>query len=151
MPLPDFAYLTPTTLTTAYTANTVVGGLQTISNVPERSMIRDIMLNIDGNISPALDLYFFRGLPSTIADNNAFAPTFADQTMFLPGDKISVVAGDWVVLNNKTRAHKPSVNKDFVSAVQGVGNYALYLYIVCTGTPTFPAAKSLQLTISFWK
>jgi len=118
MPIPRKFPLTPTIIATPYTANTVVGGLLSLLGVPAQGVIRDILVNIDGAITPALDLYFFDSAPTTIIDNAAFAPSYADQGKMLTGDKISIVSGDYQSLNSKTRAHKVAINRDYVAQIQ---------------------------------
>lgn len=151
MPLPQDFTLNPTIIATPYTANTVVGGLQTISgNLAARGIIRDVLVLIDGAITPALDLYFFKSAPTAIADNAAFAPSYADQLKLITGDKVSIGSGDYQTLNSKTRAHKVAINRDYVAS-STTGVWSLYLYIVTTGTPTFPSTSALTVRVLTWE
>jgi len=140
----------PVVSLSAYSANTVVGGLLTIASVPAQGVIRDILVNIDGAITPQLDLYFFDSAPTVINDTASFAPGYADQQKMLTGDKVSIVAGDYQTLNSKTRAHKRAVNLDY-AANAVAGSYNLYLFIVSPGTPTFPGASALNLKVLLWE
>jgi len=150
MPIPIKVALTPTVSVSAYSANTVVGGLLTLASVPAQGVIRDILINIDGTITPALDLYFFDRAPTGINDAASFAPGYTDQQKMLTGDKISIVAGDYQTLNSKTRAHKVAINRDYAANAVN-GSYNLYLFIVSPGTPTFPGASALTGKVLLWE
>lgn len=150
MPRPNVFPLTPPLITSIYTIDTVAGGLQTIRGVDARGLIRGIAGYIDSTITPALDLYFFESAPTAIADNAAFTQAYADQVKRLQDGKVSVVSGDYITENSKTRFEKKAVNLDYVATGLADYGYALYLFIVNRGTPTFPSASALRLDVTMW-
>lgn len=151
MPRPIPFVVTPTLITSAYTANTVLGGLLTIPGVPASGVIRDVVAFIDGSITPAMDLYFFDNAPTAILDNVAFGTlSHADQRKLIGGDKISIASADYQTINSKTRAPKRAVNLDFAAGALANYGYGLYLYAVTTGTPTFPSASALTIEVVLW-
>lgn len=140
--------VTPTVkVSGAYTANDVMGGLQTVTLKEGRftsGTIRRVNLVDDDSEGAALTIYVFDALPSTIADDAAFAPTVADLKKLC--GVISVAAGDYVTVNGNDYMLKTEQNIDFNSTTG-----AVYLYIVCTATPTYTAATDLTLELWVWE
>ena len=131
--------------TSAYAANDVVGGLQTInvSNNGNGGIVRAVNIIDADNENVALDVYFFYNEPSTIADQDAFAPTTTDHQKLL--GKISIAADDYTTINSNSSAQKTGQDLDFA------GN-KLYFYVVtATGsTPTYTASDDLSVRIVYW-
>lgn len=148
MNTPFSVTLTPPVLTSPYSANTVIGGLLNLGSMPGIGLVRDVVAYIDGVITPALDLYLFADRPAFIADAAPFAPTYADQVLILSRDKISIVSGDYITLNSKTRAPKKDVNADY--DLLGRSSVGLYLFVVAPNGVTFGSTSALTLKFGFW-
>lgn len=129
----------------AYSASDVVGGLLRIpiSPVNAGGTLRWLRLVDDANQKAAMSLYLFNDLPSTIADNAAFAPSVADLEKMVA--KIAIAAGDYETLNSNAIAILPTIIKT-VPIEKG----ALWAYLVTSGTPTYAATTDLSLSICVW-
>lgn len=138
----------PLTITAgAYSASDVVGGLVAVTIQQGRfasGVIRKLSVVDDDNEKAALTIYFFSEAPTSIADNAAFAPAIADLKKM--SGSVAVAAGDYVTLNGNAIALKTEINHDF-QATTGI----LYLYLVCTGTPTYTATTDLTLELWVWE
>src|SRR5574343_384011 len=94
----------------AYSANDVVGGLLTFQLAPEApagvnpasGFVRVVTISDDDNEKAALELHLFREAPTVIADNAAFAPTFADLKKRV--GSVVIAAGDYVTINSNGHA-----------------------------------------------
>lgn len=136
--------VTPTIDDDAYSANDVVGGLLTF-NVTSSSgcgIINALRIADDDDEKAALTLYLFNDVPTTIADDAAFAPAIADLKKLIA--KIEIAADDYTTVNSNAYALIQDLNEVYKAA--GTGN--LYGYLVCTATPTYTAATNLTLTLS---
>lgn len=137
----------------AYTANDVLHGLITISvaNAGGGGMLRWIRVVDDDNEKAEIAFYFFNSLPSTIADDAAFAPTVADLKKCI--GRVVVEAADYrtensnaiAIVRGEVGGSAFEANADFVSPTGYI-----YVYPVCTGTPTYTAATDLEVTFGFW-
>ena len=143
--------VTPTIDTDAYTANDVVGGLMTFAfgGVGGSGSIRSITIADDDDEKAAFTLYIFNAAPSTIADDAAFAPTIADLKKLVT--TVLVEAGDYATVNSNAYAilggHEDLATKNMdIPYASADGN--LYMYAVCTATPTYTAATDLTFTIT---
>lgn len=137
------AQVTPTIDDDAYTANDVVGGLMTF-NVASPSMsgiINKVKITDADNEGAALDLYIFSAVPSTIADDAAGALVIADLDKLVC--KVEVAAADYEAVNSLKFAVKEDINAVYTT---DTGN--LYMYAICTGTPTYASAALLKFTIT---
>ena len=141
------ATVTPTIDTDAYSASDVVGGLLTF-NVHSPSgvgILDNLRIVDDDNEKAACKLYLFNDVPSTIADDAAFAPTVADLKKLIA--IVSVAADDYTELNSNAVAFVNINENDAVMySADGKGN--LYGYLVCDATPTYAAATDLTLTLT---
>lgn len=136
--------VTPTITAGAYAASDVVGGLMTF-DVAHSSIgggiLNAALLVDDGNVGAALTLYLFDNVPTTIADNAAFAPTAADLALLV----CSVSFSSYTTLNSNQYALTEDINTVFATP-RGI----LYGYLVCTATPTYASTSDLtvKLTVS---
>jgi len=141
--------LTPTIGVDAYTANDVVGGLLTfdIANVGGGGIVRWARIVDDDNEKAELALYLFSDLPSTIADDAAFAPTVADlkklagKVLFEAADYETVNGNAWVIRGR---------GSDAIDIDCSLATNNIYGYLVCTGTPTYTAATDLTISLGVW-
>jgi hypothetical protein len=134
---------TPTITAGAYSANDVIGGLQTIEiNASSGGTIRRVNLVDDDSEAAAMTLYFFDQQPSTIADNAAFAPTVADLKKLI--GTVDIAAGDYVTVNSNDYVVVNNVNLDYAISD------TIYVYAVVTGTPTYTATSDLTFRFTVW-
>lgn len=141
--------VTLTVDTNAYTANDVVGGLITfnIANVGAGGVVRWARLVDDDNEKAEMNLYLFNSLPSTIADDAAFAPTVADLKKMV--GKISFAASEYETINsnaiNIQRGSADGVDIDFYTSGDNI-----FGYLVAVSTPAYTAATDLHITLGVW-
>jgi len=141
----------PTIGTDAYTANDVIGGLLTfdISNAGGGGIVRWTRIVDDDNEKAELALYLFNELPSTIADDAAFAPTVADLKKMI--GKVLIQAADYETINgNAVAIIGRGVSTDDVNIDAPTNTGKLYGYLVCTATPTYSAATDLTVSLGLW-
>lgn len=145
--------VTPTIALTAYTAGDVVGGLMTFtftSSRPFDGVIRSVLVTDDDNQKEGYTLYIFNALPSTIADDAAFAPALADLKKI--ATTVVVAAGDYTTDGGNAWAllggHEDAKMEVMVHSDTG----ALYMYAVATDTPDYAAATDLTfaITVELW-
>lgn len=133
--------------TNAYTANDVMGGLLTFDiNLGSGGVIRKVQVIDDDNEKAAMTIWFFDNIPSTIADDAAFAPTIADLKLNI--GVVTVLATDYVTTNNNAIATIKDVNLDY--DIEGKVDGKIYAYVVATATPTYTAATDLTLRVTVW-
>lgn len=129
----------------AYSDGDVVGGLLNLSELAGSGgggTIRQILLVDDAAQSANIDVYFFDGEPSTVADNAAFASamTAADLAKLVGVVSLS----SYTTLNSNTYAVSTDVNLS-----HGTGE--LYAYLVLNGsTPTYAATTDIMLKVVGW-
>lgn len=134
--------LTPTIDTSAYADNDVIGGLLTFDLSADLSVnggwLSNVWLADIDNEGAALRLFLFDALPSTIADQAAFAPTEDDIKKLLR----VVTFSTYTTVNSEKFA-----SEDFSPPVTfQTSTGKLYGYLVANGsTPTYAA---LKLTIT---
>ena len=126
--------VTVTPTTGAYTANDVVGGLQTISLADEKAVINGGILNqiiIADSADQGEDLtvVLFRDEPSSIGDKDPYAPTLADSRKRLG----TYLVDSWTDRTSHQEAAILNIN---ITVGTGVLN-EIYMYVVAVGTPTF--------------
>ena len=134
--------------TNAYASGDVVGGMLsfTVRSAGGGGVIRRAMLVDDDNAGKILTLYFFDALPSTIADNAAFAPTVADLKKMI--GSVSIVAADYVTLNSNKIVIKDG---DDLNIDYNITGEKVYAYLVAGESVTYLAAASLDLRVTFWQ
>jgi hypothetical protein len=98
--------------------------------------LTNLLITDNGNVKGALTLYLFNSVPTTIADNAAFAPGLADLQKLV--GVVAIAGGDYTTVNSKAYAVKTSLLIDFSTST---GN--LYAYAVCTGTPSYGSTADL--------
>lgn len=134
------ATLTPTLDTDAYSQYDVLGGAQTISDLPA-CIWRHLKVVDKAAQAAGMRLWFFRADPA-IADDAAFSPTDAELDDLAV--KYTVNSSDFITPTGGANAVAfVTPNLDIVTP----GDY--YVYIETTGTPTY-AATSLTLEFTFW-
>lgn len=133
----------PTLDTDAYTANDVMGGLLQfdVSGLSiNGGIINQAVLIDEDSITLGLKLYLFDALPSTIADDAAFAPTIADLNKL-----VAVIAfATFTTINSMDYSIVEDINNIFVTA-----NGLLYGYLVADGASNHsnPDAITIRLYI----
>lgn len=130
----------------AYTANDCVGGLITFNLANAGAAVNGGVLTSleivdDDNEGAALNLYFFDSTPSTIADDAALALTAADLKKITYYK--AVTAGDYNTVNSLKFVYFSQIGTQVRCDTAG----KLYLYIQCTGTPTYAANKTLYFRL----
>lgn len=138
--------VTPTITLNAYTAGDVVGGLITFAGAGGSGgggKLRSVMVVDDADQKEPYTLYFFDELPSTIANDAAFAPTVADLKKLVA--TVLVEASDYTTLNSNAFALLGD-HEDAAMDVAFVG-LNLYMYAVAGDTPDYAAATDLTFTI----
>lgn len=148
----------PTITAGAYSAVDVVGGVMkfSVSSPGGGGMIERIKVLDAGNVKAALDLYLFRAdLATPVADNGAFAPVIADLRNLI--DVVRVAAADYITVNSLAYAVKgratdgtPTTAFQPLNIPYYLSNEYLWLYAVCTGTPTYGAATNLYVEMTGW-
>ena len=125
----------------AYTAGDVVGGLLTFP-VPAAiggGILNSVMLIDEDSEAEAYSLYLFDDIPSTIADDAAFAPTIADLRKLVA--KIDILS--YVTVNSIDYCYVPDINQVFGQLQTG----NLYGYLVAVATPDYTNADALYLRL----
>lgn len=127
--------------TDAYTAGDVVGGLLTfdVSSGMGGGLINRVRVVDEDNQSAAFNLYLFNAVPTTIADDAAFASavTIADVQKLVC--KVSI--GSYTTLNSIDYYHSAVLNYAFTSDAE-----KLYGYLVANGsTPNFTNADAVSI------
>lgn len=138
----------PTITGGAYSANDVVGGELTLTGAMRKSggsgVLQSITVHDKDSESAALEFYFFQSAPgAAISDNGAFAWTDTDEDLFL--GMVQVFAGDYVTRGGDVFAVVRNIGLPVVAS----GSADLFLYIVCTGAPTFASTSDLTFTFGF--
>lgn len=143
----QFLKISPDSLvvdTAAYSDGDVVGGLLTFTLTGLRQnggMLNGLLLTDAANQSEPYRLYLFHELPSTIADQAAFAPTIADLKKLFA--VVTIAAADYLTPNSLGVVIKEDINNIFVTT-----NNKLYGYLVANGsTPDYAAGTNLSLTL----
>lgn len=135
--------VTPTISTSIYAAGDVVGGLMTfpVATAGGGGVINQIVITDDDNEKAQATLYIFDAPPTSIADNAAFAPVIADLKLLVA--VIAVASADFTTINSNAYAVKAGINQTYKGS-------SLYMYCVCTATPTYTAITDLtfRLTVS---
>jgi hypothetical protein len=132
----------------AYTANDVVGGLLTfnLSSPSNCGILQTLKITDEDNEGAALDVYIFNDVPSTIADDAAGALAIADLDKLIT--KVEIAAADYEAVNSLKFVVKDEGSEGLNRAYKtdAIGN--LYAYVICTGTPTYAADKTIKMTLT---
>lgn len=119
-------------------AGDVVGGLlsQVVSAPQSGYRLRDLVLVDDANQAAALTIYIFDDAPTNVVDDAAFAATFTIGDHKKLRRVIAVASGtDYTVINSNATCIKSGLDVDICSPTG-----TIYIYIVCTATPTYGAS-----------
>lgn len=145
--------VTPTITLSAYTAGDTVGGLMTfaMSDQGFDGLIRSILITDAVKQSEQYTLYIYGDLPSTIANDAAYAPTIADLKKLVA--TVTVATADWTEINNFDWAllggHEDNVAAGAAMQIPiHSDNGNLYMYAVATDTPDYAAATDLCFTVT---
>lgn len=136
--------VTPTIGTVAYTAGDVVGGLMTfgITDQGFDGQLSSILVTDAAAQGEAYTLYVFEAVPSTIADDAAFAPTLADLKKLVTTVAVGTAdyghGGSMALLGG----HEDTEMKVPVHSNNG----DLYIYAVAVATPDQVAVTDLTFT-----
>ena len=126
--------------TNAYTAGDVIGGLLTFRVGTESGggAITRLLITDDDSQGAAGSLYLFNAAPTTFADNAAFAPVDADLTKL----ETVIPIPSFTTVNSRDWGESASILHVFQ---HGIG--VLYGYYVTSGTPTYSASSTIQITL----
>lgn len=133
--------VSPTIDTSAYAANDVIGGLLEfdVSDLTVNGGIINSALLVDEDEEgAALALWLFDAVPATIADQAAFAPTFANLLNLRTVVDFSTYAG----INGKSYSLVEDINTVFSTSTG-----KLYGYLVATGTPTYTETTDISIAL----
>jgi hypothetical protein len=157
--LPDYVTATQMAITSSddsvtvaaggqYSANDVVGGLLSISNVIGNGakkgafLLRNIVLSDKANLGAATDVILFNANPSasTFVDNAALAIAAADSIKVI--GCFNIATGDYFALGSQKVAVKTGLSLigELEAATQD-----LYFVVVTRGTPTYVNTNDLQI------
>lgn len=127
---------------TVYSNGDVIGGLLTFSTQAAQGIINGLVLTDTDNEGAALDLHLFWDTPSTIADNEAFAPTAADLLKYM--SKIEIGSSDYETINSMKVALLEQLNY-----VMYAPKKIIYGYLVNAsgGSLTYADTKVLQVLL----
>lgn len=140
------AIKTPTLTLDAYHQYDVLGGLQTVSvqSAHGSGQIQVIQFQDADNEKAALDVYIFDSAPTTIADDALISGLAIADLKKLVLHK-SIAAADWKNPGAGTIAWVSAEVSPVRPYYTTDGN--LYVYVVCTGTPTYTAATDLSFRL----
>lgn len=133
------------TASSAYASGNAVGGLLTITSVPNSGTIQNVTLDFKSAQTAAFDVLFFNANPtnSTFTDKSPVAVAVADfATLMAPAQVATCVnTGTTSVcfLNNIAHAY----------SLPAAGS-TLYAVIVTRGTPTFTATSDVSLRVNIF-
>jgi hypothetical protein len=138
----------PTITTSAYSANDIVGGLMTfnVSSPSNCGILNRIKITDADNEGAVFDLYIFNAAPTAIANGDAAQLLIADLDKLVC--KVEVAAADYKTVNSLKFAIKDEVSEGVNVSYNADTSGNLYMYAVCTGTPTYAAATNLKFTLS---
>ena len=128
----------------AYTAVDVVGGLLTfrVPGTAGGGILNGISLLDEDDQSEGYTVYLHDELPSTIADDAAYAPTIADlRKQFAV---VTIVTGDYTSINSLGYVHKTDLNYVFNT---DASNGNIYVYLAAIATPDYTNADTLYLRL----
>lgn len=133
----------PTITLDAYTANDVVGGLlqfDVSALIVNGGLLNQAILIDEDSQEETYRLFLFEALPSTIANDAAFAPTIDDLNKLVA--VIDFAAADYVTVNSLDYCIVTDINNVFVTSV-GI----LYGYLVATDTPDMATVDALTIRL----
>lgn len=131
--------VTPTISAGAYSAQDVVGGLLTfrINSSSRGGKIKSVVVFDKADVKTTLVAYIYRSAPTAINDNAAFALSDEDLAKL-----VAVVTIDtWQDLPSNAFSIEDAGDAPFVAPI-------LYVYLVCTGTPTFGSTSALSVRLN---
>lgn len=138
----------------AYTANFVIGGLQTVpifrTVAQPSALLNYVGISSKGGVTAAEVVYAFTALPaSTCTDHAAFALNSADLQFLVPGFPIALTPAATAGTTQTSASYNPNVatsNADLTATTLATQN--LYFCWVTTGTPTPASTTDLIFTYS---
>ena len=133
--------LNPAITAGAYSANDVVGGLLEfdLAELTANGGILDAVQVTDkGTQSAAMKLFLFESQPATIANNDAFAPSDAENATIFAIVTIST----YTTLTNSRVCISDTIQRVF-STTKG----KIWGYLVCDATPTFASVSDIFVTL----
>lgn len=104
------------------------------------AVIRALRVFDDDNEKAGCTLYLFKSAPTTVADNAAWAPSYADLKKF--SSRVAIATGDYTTVNSNA-----FVLQEALDIHLGVSSTVMYGILVATGTPTFSAVSDLTIEI----
>jgi hypothetical protein len=132
----------------AYTANDVVGGLLTfnVSSPSNCGILNWLKITDEDNEGAALDVYIFNEQPTAIADDDAGQLLIADLDKCIT--KVEIAAADYEAVNSLKFVFKDETSEGMNRSYNADSKGNLYAYVICTGTPTYAADKTIKMTLS---
>jgi hypothetical protein len=148
----------PTITAGAYSAGDAVGGAMKflVTSPGGGGMIERVKVLDAGNQKAALTLYIFRAdLVTPVADNGAFAVVIADLQNLV--SVVQVAAADYITVSSLAYAIRgrvtdgsPTTPFQALNIPYKLDHEYLWIYAVCSGTPTYPAATNLYIEMTGW-
>lgn len=140
--------VTPTITGGAYSAADVVGGLIRFDTLATGGDIIQVNIYDKDNEKAAGRLWFFDERPAPVTDNAAFA--IADAELYKIIGWLDVAAADYNSIGSTGAvAPIPVTNSDDFKALAYTGR-DVYMYFVCTATPTYAATNDLVFSLIVW-
>lgn len=135
--------------TGAYADGDVVGGLLSIDPLGHSTsgFINKITIIDDDEEGVAIDAHFYSSVPTTIADNAAWALSTADAKLY--EGKIAVAATDYAAYTGNKTAVKQTTGDDDVQYEITTNLLNIYLALNGAGV-TFTAGTDLTVKIGIW-
>lgn len=128
--------------TSAYADGDVVGGKLQFATAGRGKIgiVTHITIADDDNEGAAYKLWLYADNPTTIADNDAFAPVMTDHQALI--GILTIASSDYATVNNQKLAYVP------LDTVVTFWSNRIYGYLVCDGsTPTFAANKTIHVRL----
>lgn len=141
--------ITPTITAGAYSIGDVGGSLlsfdfTTIPNYTAElwsgAQIQSVNIYDDANQKIGCKLYLYKSAPASIADNAAFAPSYADLKKTI--GIATFVPGDYSTVNSNALALKGGLQINFP-----ITSTVLYAFLVFDGAPTYAGTSDLTIEI----
>lgn len=130
--------------TSAYAANDVVGGLLTFESNARKGILTGAIIGDDDNEGAEYTLHLFDVVPTSIADNAAFQPSFADMQNWI--GSITIASADYTSFTD-TEANTFKVAWSNTQSASITFDSAVWGFLVATGTPTFDADSTIFIRL----
>jgi hypothetical protein len=152
----EVVLVTPTTSTTAYAANDVVGGKLSLGGALRAagsvSVLQALSIVDRGNQKAALTVLLFDDDPATSTLTNDAQATFTAADIGKVAHKIDIAGSDYVTVDHAGTdfavAEISAISKLLKGAVLNLTS-GLYAVVYTTGTPTYGVTNGLTFRFDF--